>query len=78
MKLFSTETCDCTLGEWMQHRSRGLRPGMLIHFDDKTSILIGDATPYIRPTTNDGCIGWGWHEDYCLKKVSRIEYYVNG
>jgi hypothetical protein len=39
---------------------------------DKEEIWIGDTTPYIRPTTNDGGIGWSWNDGPCTKHVLEI------
>lgn len=75
MRLLSTEKCNCTLGEWMELSEKSLVPGMLIHFSDNTSILVGDCMPSIKPTTCDGGIGWLWNEGHCLKKIKCIEYY---
>lgn len=72
MELVKSVELDCTLGDLI--KLQDLSPGMLIHLDGY-SVLVGDCTPFIRPTDNDGGIGWDFNEDYCLLRVNRVDYY---
>ena len=73
MELQSSTELDCTLGDVI--KLQGLKPGMLIHCANDITILVGDCSPNIRPTNNDGGIGWDYSEDYCQLKVKRIDLY---
>lgn len=63
---------DLTLGDIMENSLHPLVPGTIIGFKDGTVIIIGDATPYMQPTTSDGGIGWIWDSGHCSKKVAYI------
>jgi hypothetical protein len=64
---------DISLGDFI--KLKGLNRGIVLYLEQDVSIIIGDATPYVRPTSNDGGIGWGWEEDYGKFKLLKVEYY---
>jgi hypothetical protein len=58
-----------------------LRPGTRIELrkkDGSTIMLwIGDATPYIGPTTLDGGIGWDYDDETCQCELIRIDDFAD-
>lgn len=74
MKLIKSDEVSCSLADFI--KLHGLRPFMVIYFEDHEPMIVGDCTPYIRPTNNDGGIGWDFREDYCLLKVTKYEQYT--
>lgn len=81
MKLLRTVVFneDVTLGELWEsedEQEEYMERGALFYFKGTdVTMLIGDATQYIRPTYNDGGIGWSWTEDFCAMYLDKIEYY---
>lgn len=64
-----------TLGKHLEDGTLELHPGDMIYLDNKGVVqllVIGHATPYIQPTTNDGGIGWSWDSDICKCEVVAI------
>lgn len=57
-----------TLGDFLESSSRGFMVGDIIDIRSETGterrLVVGNCTPYIQPTTNDGGIGWDWHDLY--------------
>jgi hypothetical protein len=58
-----------TLGEALRTNViKEFYPGMVLHLrhsdDTLVKVLIGDATPYHEPSTNDGGIGWMYDSPY--------------
>lgn len=75
MELVDTIDVDCTLGDFI--KLRGLSPGMVITFQDEVvPILAGDCTPFLRPTDQDGGIGWDLKKDYGTLRVSKVDIYA--
>ena len=71
MELVRSFEVNCSLGDFI--KLRGLSAGMIIHLEGGITLVVGDCAPYIRPTENDGAIGWNFKEDYCKLKVLRVD-----
>ena len=64
-----------TLGNWVKFGR--LKPGqkLTLWFRNEKDlwktkdIFVGDCTPYCRPTTNDGGLGWDWEDDRYIIEV---------
>jgi hypothetical protein len=57
----------------MFENDKSLEVGDLVMFENGTSFLVGDATPYHQPINNDCGFGWDWDSALCKKKILKIE-----
>lgn len=53
-------------------KSNKVRVGDFVKFTDGSTMLIGDATMYIQPTTSDGSIGWDWSSKPCTLEIEMV------
>ena len=51
-----------------------IREGNIEIASSYETFLVGDCTPYIQPTTNDGSIGWCYNHPRMDKWVAEVDY----